>query len=109
MTASKLKIWLKETLQKVKENVVPIVGLIVPGIVIGGSFVALHDSKRISKLEKRLAEHVQNNNDNVDTLAEWHQRSCDDFEQIRGQIADLTRQNNILMEKALQETEGKAS
>lgn len=109
MKASKLKIWLKDKFQKVKENVGPIIGLIIPGIVIGGSLTALHDSRRISKLEKRFWEHVDHNNGNVGTIDRNFACVKDDISALTDQVADLTRQNNILMEKALQETEGKAS
>lgn len=102
MNESKIKIWLKATGHKIKENIVPIVGWIIPGIIIGGSVTALHDSRRITKLEERLGRHIQVGNENVDALNKF-------ADETNSKIEELTRQNNILMEKALQQTEGKAS
>ena len=102
MNESKIKIWLKATGHKIKENIVPIVGWIIPGIIIGGSVTALHDSRRITKLEQRLGRHIEVGNENVDALNKF-------AEETNSKIEELTRQNNILMEKALQQTEGKAS
>lgn len=102
MNESKIKIWLKATGHKIKENIVPIVGWIIPGIIIGGSVTALHDSRRITKLEQRLGAHIKIGNENVDAINAF-------TEETNSKIEELTRQNNILMEKALQQTEGKAS
>lgn len=102
MNESKFKIWLKATGEKLKENIGPIVAMIIPGLIIGGSVTALHDSRRISKLEKRLGTHIKVNNDNVDVFNEF-------ADETNKKIEELTRQNNILLEKALKETEGKAA
>ena len=102
MNENKFVIWLKATGHKIKENIVPIVGWIIPGIIIGGSVTALHDSRRITKLEQRLGRHIEVGNENVDALNKF-------AEETNSKIEELTRQNNILMEKALQQTEGKAS
>ena len=102
MNENKFVIWLKATGHKIKENIVPIVGWIIPGIIIGGSVTALHDSRRITKLEQRLGRHIEVGNENVDALNKF-------AEETNSKIKELTRQNNILMEKALQQTEGKAS
>ena len=102
MNENKFVIWLKATGHKIKENIVPIVGWIIPGIIIGGSVTALHDSRRITKLEQRLGRHIEVGNENVDALNKF-------AEETNKQLEELTRQNNILMEKALQQTEGKAS
>lgn len=100
MNESKFKICLKATGGKLKENLGPIIAWVIPGLIIGGSVTALHDSRRISKLEKRLGTHIKVNNDNVDVLNEF-------ADETNKKIEELTRQNNILMEKALKETEGK--
>lgn len=102
MNENKFVIWLKATGHKIKENIVPIVGWIIPGVIIGGSVTALHDSRRITKLEQRLGRHIEVGNENVDALNKF-------AEETNSKIEELTRQNNILMEKALQQTEGKAS
>jgi len=102
MNENKFVIWLKATGHKIKENIVPIVVYIIPGVIIGGSVTALHDSRRITKLEQRLGAHIKTGNENVDALNKF-------AEETNKQIEELTRQNNILMEKALQQTEGKAS
>lgn len=102
MTESKFKIWLKGVAHKAKESIGPILACVIPGVIIGGSVTALHDSRRITKLENRLGEHIRVNNENVDihnNFVDWtHQ-----------EIEKLTRQNNELLERALHETEGKAS
>ena len=102
MNESKFKIWLKATGEKLKENVGPIIGWIIPGLIIGGSMTALRDSRRISKLEKRLGTHIKVNNDNVDAFNDF-------ADETSKKIEELTRQNAILLEKALKETEGKAA
>ena len=99
---SKFKVWLKGAAMKAKESIGPIVALMIPGIIIGGSVTALHDSRRINKLEKRFQEHVSIGNDNVDKVNSF-------MHETRDQIDTLTRQNNQLFERALKETEGKAS
>ncbi len=102
MNENKFVIWLKATGNKIKENVGPIIACVIPGIIIAGSATALHDSRRIAKLEKRLGQHIDQGNRNVDAINEF---AAD----TNKQLEELTRQNNILMEKALQQTEGKAS
>lgn len=97
---SKFKVWLKGAAMKAKESIGPIVAVLIPGIIIGGSMTALHDSRRISKLEKRFGEHVRIGNNNVDTLNDF-------IGKTNGRLEELTRQNNQLFERALKETEGK--
>lgn len=102
MAESKFKIWLKSTGEKAKEWIGPLVVGLIPGLIICGTVTALHDSRRIGKLEKRLGEHIENNNRNVDVFNEFADRT-------KREIEKLTRQNNELLERALRETEGKAS
>lgn len=99
---SKFKIWLKGTAVKVKDSIGPIVALLIPGIIIGGSMTALRDSRRISKLENRFKRHVDVDNQNVDVINGF-------IDKTNGRIEELTRQNNELLERALRGTEGKAS
>ncbi len=102
MAESKFKIFLKSTGEKVKESIGPLLVGLIPGLIICGTVTALHDSRRIGKLEKRLGEHIENNNQNVDkhnNVVDW----------THEEIERLTRQNNELLERALRETEGKAS
>jgi len=99
---SKFKIWLKDVGMKVKECIVPIVAALIPGIIIGGSVTALYDSGRISKIEKRFGRHVEVDNHNIDVANDF-------IDKTNARLEELTRQNNELLERALRETEGKAS
>lgn len=102
MSENKFKIMAKSAWIKVKESAGPIVAILIPGIIIGGSVTALHDSRRITKLEKRFGRHVDVFNKNVDihnNFVDW----------THTEVEKLTRQNNDLLERALRETEGKAS
>lgn len=98
----KFMVWAKGTWMRVKENLPRILFWTGAGVIIGGATTALRDSKRITKLEKDFDEHRQVNNDNVDKINDFISTTNDS-------IDELIRQNNILMEKALQQTEGKAS
>ena len=101
-TSKKIKIALKGAAIKAKEVIVPAVSFLIPGIIIGGSITALHDSRRLSKLEKDHGKLVNTFNGNVDrhnAFVDW----------THEEIEKLTRQNNELLERALRETEGKAS
>ena len=100
MSESKLKIMVKSALIKVKESIGPIVAIMIPGIIIGGSFTALRDSRRITKLEKDHGKLVNTFNGNVD-------KHNDFVDWTHTEIEKLTRQNNELLERALKETEGK--
>lgn len=87
---------------KAKENLVPILAIVIPGLVVVGSVTAIHDSKKLSKLEKDHNELVSVFNNNVDkhnSFVDW----------THEEVEKLTRQNNELLERALRETEGKAS
>ena len=98
----KIKIALRSAVIKAKEAIGPIVACMIPGIIIGGSITALHDSRRLSKLEKDHGKLVNTFNGNVakhNDFVDW----------THEEIEKLTRQNNELLERALRETEGKAS
>jgi hypothetical protein len=102
MKENGFKIWLKSTGQKVKDIVVPALCAIIPGVIIGGSIVAIADSYKLDKLEKDHGKLVNTFNNNVDkhnSFVDW----------THEEIEKLTRQNNELLERALRETEGKAS
>ncbi len=102
MQESKFKIWLKSATDKVKASIGPIVACLIPGIIIGGSVTALRDSRRITKLEKDHGKLVDTFNGNVDkhnNFVDW----------THEEIEKLTRQNNELLERALRDSEGKAS
>jgi len=101
-TTKKIKIALKDAAIKAKEAIGPIVACMIPGIIIGGSITALHDSRRLSKLEKDHGNLVKTFNGNVD-------KHNDFVDWTHEEIEKLTRQNNELLERALRETEGKAS
>lgn len=102
MDSKKIRIWLKEKAQKAKSAIWPLTVAIIPGIIIGGSVTALRDSRRITTLENRFNKHQEIGNQNVDI----HNKFVD---WTHDEIDRLTRQNNELMERALRETEGKAS
>ena len=102
MNESKLKIWAKGIVLKAKQSIGPILACVVPGILIGGSLTALSDNKRIKRLEKGFKEHVDIWNGNADRLNAFMGKT-------NGRLEELAHQNNILFEKALKETEGKAS
>lgn len=102
MQESKFRIWLKSATGKVKASIGPIVACLIPGIIIGGSVTALRDSRRITKLEKDHGKLVDTFNGNVDkhnNFVDW----------THEEIEKLTRQNNELLERALRDSEGKAS
>lgn len=97
----KAMIWVKEKAMKAKDIIVPTLVYVIPGILIGGSLTALADNRRIKQLEKNQDEIVRVFNNNVDkdnAFKGW----------THEQIDELSRQNAVLMEKALRETEGKA-
>jgi len=60
-------------------------------------------------LEKWVHEHVRESNNNVAVLNRDIDNVNDFMDKTDNRIDELTRQNNILLEKALQVTEGKAS
>lgn len=102
MSESKFKITVRSAWIKVKENIGPIVACIIPGIIIGGSVTALHDSRRLTNLERKFQKHEARDDLNIDIANNIIHKTND-------RLDELVRQNNLLMEKALQETEGKAS
>lgn len=109
MKEAKIKTAIKTFVIKVKESVPFVLFCTACGIVIGGSATALHDSKRITKLEKRMTDHVESNNNNVDIINDSFDNIHDDIGELAKRVETLTRQNNELLERALRETEGKAS
>ncbi len=67
------------------------------GAIVGGSLTALADHKKIKELQESVDIHTEC----VDML---NSHVCENHRKI----AELTRQNNLLFEKALRETEGSA-
>lgn len=104
---SRIWTWAKAKAHKIKDNIVPILFCVTGGVIIGGSATALHDSRRITKLEKRLAEHVDSNNDNIDKINVAFEHINNYMNETDSMLDDLSRQNNLLLEKALQRTEGR--
>lgn len=102
MKESKFIIWVKDKAKKAKDGIIPILAAMIPGLVIGGSITALFDNARIKKLETRFGNHIDHDNNNVDAINDYIAKTNDRLE-------ELTRQNNQLFERALRETEGKAS
>ena len=104
---SRIWTWAKAKVHKIKENIVPILFCVTGGVIIGGSATALHDSRRITKLENRMNDHVDNNNDNVDKINDAFEYIKKHMDETDSMLDDLSRQNNLLLEKALQRTEGR--
>lgn len=102
MKESKIKIWLKSKVQVAKDVVVPALCAIIPGVIIGGSIVAIRDSYKLDKLAKDHGKLVNTFNNNVD-------KHNDFVDWTHEEVEKLTRQNNELLERALRESEGKAS
>lgn len=98
---NKATIWIKEKAMKAKDVILPAIVCMIPGLLIGGSLTAIVDRHRIDKLEKNQDEIVRVFNENVDKSNNFKGWTYE-------QINELARQNAVLMEKALQETEGKA-
>jgi hypothetical protein len=102
MKENRFVIWLKSKGQVVKDVAVSTLVFMLPGLIIGGTVTALVDNHRLDKLEKDHEQLISTFNSNVDkhnNFADW----------THEEIEKLTRQNNELLERALQETEGKAS
>lgn len=106
---SKFMIGLKRVAMKVGDVLAPIAVGIIPGLILGGSFIAIRDNKRVNNLEKWVHEHVRESNNNVAVLNRDIDNMNDFMDKTDSRIDELTRQNNLLLEKALQVTEGKAS
>lgn len=101
MTKKELKIKAKAAWEKTKMAVGPVIVGVPTGTVLGGSFLAYENNKRIKKLETDLKDHCKWADGAVDVYNNFVDRTHDRFD-------ELQRQNNLLMERALKETEGSA-
>lgn len=101
---TKMKIqrgWMK-TKQVIREWA-PWVGIgMVGGCIVGGYTGAIENSIQIGKINKRLDRHAECIDHNADCLDERTKYLKDHTDDLEKQVAELQRQNNLLMEKALQ-------
>lgn len=100
--ARKILISIKSLGLKVKEHLPAILFWTGTGMAINGYVTTVKDHKRLNRLEKDHNQLVNTFNGNVDkhnSFVDW----------THDEIDKLTRQNNELLERALRETEGKAS
>lgn len=74
------------------------------GAVIGGSLTALHDHKKIEELRESVDIHTECLETARECVDMLNEHVCENDRKL----AELTRQNNLLFEKALLETEGTA-
>lgn len=85
-----------------RDDIIRLAGWMGIGAIVGGSLTALHDHKKIKELQETADIHT----DCLDTARECvhmlNEHVCENDQKI----AELTRQNNLLFEKALRETEG---
>ena len=100
-TKTKLRVFWEKT----KGALIPIgIGSGI-GMIIGGYFGAIFNAKSIEQLEQRtdMIENVVNHN--ADAQANNLKIQIEDHDKLE----ELIRQNNLLMEKALQETKGETA
>ena len=96
------KIKLKVLWEKVKGALVPIgIGSGI-GMILGGYFGAIVNAKSIERLEQRTDRIENVVNHNADAQENNLRIQIEDHDKLE----ELIRQNNLLMEKALQETKG---
>lgn len=74
----------------------------VGGCIIGGYVGAIDNSIEIGKINKRLNRHSEVIDHNADCLDERTNDLRKRSDALEEQVAELQRQNNLLMEKALQ-------
>lgn len=79
------------------------------GMLIGGYFGTIENSKQIRKTNQKLAavaQHVDYHSDILNQHADAGNACVAREDKMEQEIEELRRQNNILMEKALQNTKG---
>ena len=74
----------------------------VGGCMIGGYVGAIDNSIEIGKINKRLNRHAEVIDHNADCLDNRTNDLRERSEALEKQVEELQRQNNLLMEKALQ-------
>ena len=87
-----------------RDTILQLAGWTGIGAIIGGSLTALADHKKIKELQETADIHT----DCLDTARECVDMLNDHVCENDRKLAELTRQNNLLFEKALRETEGSA-
>jgi len=86
------------------DTIMQLMGWTGMGVVIGGSLTALADHKKIKELQESVDIHTNC----LDTARKYADELNDHVCENDQKLAELTRQNNLLFEKALRETEGSA-
>lgn len=74
----------------------------VGGCIIGGYVGAIDNSIEIGKINKRLNRHAEVIDHNADCLDNRTNDLRERSEALEKQVEELQRQNNLLMERALQ-------
>lgn len=81
----------------------PWIGIgVVGGCIVGGYVGAIDNSIEIGKINKKLKQHAEVIDHNADCLDNRTQDLRNRCEELDKQVEELQRQNNLLMEKALQ-------
>lgn len=82
------------------------------GMLIGGYFGAVENSRQIKKTNQKLntvAQHVDYHTEIINQHADAGNACVAREDKMEKEIEELRRQNNILMEQALQRTKGDAA
>ena len=81
----------------------PWIGISVAGgCIVGGYVGAIDNSIEIGKINKRLNRHAEVIDHNADCLDQRTNDLRDRSQALEEQVAELQKQNNLLMERALQ-------
>ena len=82
------------------------------GMLIGGYFGTIENSKQIKKTNQKLnavSQHVDYHTEIINQHADAGNACVAREDKMEKEIEELRRQNNILMEQALQRTKGDAA
>lgn len=108
-----------ETRMKIRRKLMPVKNFIrewappiaiglAGGMLIGGYVGTIDNSIQIGKINKRLDTHAKVINGNADALEGRTNYLKTHQEELEKKVEELQRQNNLLLEKALRETNGEA-
>lgn len=87
-----------------RDDIIRLAGWTGIGAIVGGSLTALHDHKKIKELQESVDIHTECLDVARECVDMLNSHVCENDQKI----AELARQNNLLFEKALRETEGSA-
>ena len=87
-----------------RETILQLAGWTGIGAIVGGSLTALHDHKKIKELQDSVDTHTECLDVARECVDALNNHVCENDRKI----AELTRQNSLLFQKALRETEGTA-